>query len=710
MTCLSFPVAILSSTASYLIDQSIRFNDDDSAYMYRTPSVAGNRKTWTWSGWVKFGLTGFTTSIFSSGTSSTTDIDILRLDNNGALTLILYQSSTIVGKITTTRLLRDPSAWYHITAVVDTTNVTAGDRMRLYINGVEETDFSTDTNPAINLDTLFNNTIEHNVGRNAPDGTQEWDGYLADVHFVDGAALTASDFGEVDANGNWVPIAFDSSAVTTLDFVAPADGTNIGDMTSAGGLAAAFDGTLHQASGSSAYVANVATGFVGKNWGAARLVSKAYVHASTNAGFNNDSTTADVKISLEGSTTGSWGGEEVELDSTLLGGDGYTGWNNATAVLTYSGSTEYQYHRILIDGTTANVWPTISEIEFVANGTGYGTNGFHIDGADSADLGNDISDKNNDFATSGLTPADQMLDSPTDYVASNYPTWNPLQKGSTITLSEANLAATGTAAQTSHVTSTQVMPNGSKTYFEIHMSATNGMVGIILDDEWEASHLSLADNSIINMQAAGGDIYDYPNGPRLIIGYGASWAGAYTVMVAVDLENDEIYFGNADTDLWSDGAGTYDQDWDTGTPSPISLQTLNADWKINCRAWGGTHTLNTGQSAFAGTIPSGYITLCTANLPAPTPAADVTPITSPSFTGTADTSGVSVWLGYTPDTSGTSTINGNTITWGTHALPMAGGMLVITSSSSYNSTGTNTISIAVKHPFGGAGVSQARAQ
>lgn len=123
---------------------------------------------------------------------------------------------------------------------------------------------------------------------------------------------------------------------------------------------------------------------------------------------------------------------------------------------------------------------------------------------------------------------------------------------------------------------------------------------------------------------------------------------------------------------------------------------------------GTASTTDFGQKGFQYPI-SGALALCTANLPAPTPAASATPITG-SFTGNAAVPGPNVWLGYTPDTGGTSTINGNTITWGTHARPTASGFTIITSSASYNASGSNTYSIAVEAPFGGVGVEQARAR
>ena len=114
---------------TYEIDQSIRFNDDDSAYLSRTPGSAGNRRTWTFSCWVKRGnLTGANQPIFSAGG----DDWLMFLS---AETLGFNTDGSSNYRIVTTQLFRDPGAWFHLVLRVDTTNSTAGDRLRLYING-----------------------------------------------------------------------------------------------------------------------------------------------------------------------------------------------------------------------------------------------------------------------------------------------------------------------------------------------------------------------------------------------------------------------------------------------------------------------------------------------------------------------------------------------------------------------------------------------
>jgi hypothetical protein len=218
-------------TAAYTIEQSCRFNDDDSPGLARVPGVAGNRRTWTWSGWVKRGAigTGGTFVLFSGGTTAADHV-ALDLDGNDVLNFAEIVSSSYVWNLRTTQVFRDPSAWMHIVAVLDTTDPVAADRQKLYVNGVRVTAFSTTTNAALNIEGIVNQAgVEINTGRRGvPD--RYFDGYMADVHFIDGQQLAATSFGETDDQGNWVPIEYEEGSVettaSTVGFTASAVSTS----------------------------------------------------------------------------------------------------------------------------------------------------------------------------------------------------------------------------------------------------------------------------------------------------------------------------------------------------------------------------------------------------------------------------------------------------------------------------------------------------
>ena len=140
---------LLMTPSGYNLTRSLRFRSSASAYLSRTPASAGSRTTWTWSGWVKRGALGSNQCILGGGTSGSnyftmwfTSGDILQINE--------YQGGNNVD-LQTTQVFRDPSAWYHIVCVWDTANATTANRVRLYVNGVQITSFTTANYPSQNI-------------------------------------------------------------------------------------------------------------------------------------------------------------------------------------------------------------------------------------------------------------------------------------------------------------------------------------------------------------------------------------------------------------------------------------------------------------------------------------------------------------------------------------------------------------------------------
>ena len=204
--------------AGYQIDRSLRFNSADSAYLNRTPSSAGNRKTWTLSFWVKRAkLATSVNGIFSVHNASITEDNyaIIQFNSDDTLNLTYAYASYK----TTTRKFRDPSAWYHIVVAVDTTDSTASDRIEIYVNGVKETSFSATHDPDLNQDLAWNQAAIHRIGSEV--NQLYSDCYFAEINFIDGQALAPTDFGEYDANNVWQPKEFTGTYGTNgfhLDF------------------------------------------------------------------------------------------------------------------------------------------------------------------------------------------------------------------------------------------------------------------------------------------------------------------------------------------------------------------------------------------------------------------------------------------------------------------------------------------------------------
>jgi hypothetical protein len=195
----------------YVVENSCRFNDDDTAYMHKTPGGAGNLRTMTFSFWMK--RCNFTTDaqrVFSIFNNSGADQFWLRMSDGGNdyLDFFSQTSSSQTLRLTTNARLRDPSAWYHIVVAVDTTQGTDTNRIKIYINGTQQTSFSTTSYPSQNTDLEWNKAIPNIIGAQQSDGTAEFiDMYLAEVCFIDGVQLTPTSFGEFDEDSPtiWKP-------------------------------------------------------------------------------------------------------------------------------------------------------------------------------------------------------------------------------------------------------------------------------------------------------------------------------------------------------------------------------------------------------------------------------------------------------------------------------------------------------------------------
>jgi hypothetical protein len=223
-----FSAAKSAGPSGYNLTNSLRFRASASAYLSRTPASASNQKTWTWSGWVKRGDLASEQMLFSAGN---TYINL----TTGNLIECNFRPAATSYYMTTTQVFRDPSAWYHIIVVYDSTQATAANRAKMYINGNQVSAFSVSSYTSIpqNQDATVNSATAHNIGRYTGTGNQ-FDGYLAEVNFIDGSAKTPSDFGETDTTtGVWKPKAYTGTYGTNgfyLKFsdIATTSGSNAG--------------------------------------------------------------------------------------------------------------------------------------------------------------------------------------------------------------------------------------------------------------------------------------------------------------------------------------------------------------------------------------------------------------------------------------------------------------------------------------------------
>jgi hypothetical protein len=198
---------------TYQISRSCRFNTADTAFFSRTPTIAGNRKIWTWAGWHKRSDPTDATAdtLFSAGTFN--NVTALRFADNNTLFLQQLTSGATQSSIYTSQVYRDVSAWCHIVWACDTTQSTAADRWKLYVNGAQITSFSTASYLSQNADTFVNSTNPHEIGSLTwSPRLQYLSGLLAECYLIDGQALTPSSFTETNATtGQLVPKAYGGS-------------------------------------------------------------------------------------------------------------------------------------------------------------------------------------------------------------------------------------------------------------------------------------------------------------------------------------------------------------------------------------------------------------------------------------------------------------------------------------------------------------------
>lgn len=230
----SQPLIGASGQGGYFLTKSLRFRSSASAYLNRTPASAGNRKTWTWSAWVKRGAIADGV-LFSVGTSGSSYFNLRFQDNSGVqeFSAVSENPSTDI-TLRTSQQFRDPSAWYHLVFVLDTTQATSSNRAKFYVNGSQVTAFSSATYPSQNADLLINNNQAHNIARRASASDLYFDGYMTEINFIDGQALTPSSFGETSTStGVWIPKKYTGTYGTNgfyLPFtdVATTSGSNAG--------------------------------------------------------------------------------------------------------------------------------------------------------------------------------------------------------------------------------------------------------------------------------------------------------------------------------------------------------------------------------------------------------------------------------------------------------------------------------------------------
>ena len=192
-------------TFAYNVDNSCRFDSGSSDRLLRTFGTPTSAKTWTLSFWIKRCALGSTEFYFNTDGGNEED----RLQFGSADTLNWFEQNSsggTVADLNTSQKFRDVSAWYHIVVARDSTQSTASNRIKIYVNGTQVTSWTTETYPSQNDDSRFNTAVSHEIG--ARNNGTFIDAYLAEIVFIDGQQLDATSFGEFDSDSPniWKPI------------------------------------------------------------------------------------------------------------------------------------------------------------------------------------------------------------------------------------------------------------------------------------------------------------------------------------------------------------------------------------------------------------------------------------------------------------------------------------------------------------------------
>jgi hypothetical protein len=232
---MTFPV-LSAGTSAYNLTNSLRLRASASAYLSRTPASTGNRQIFTWSGWVKRGTIGNQyQNIFGAGAVGSGGGDPIYFQND---VIAFYANGGGGASLITTQVFRDSSAWYHFVFSVDTTQATAANRIRMYVNGVQITAFSTASYPAQNYNFVHinNSGVVQYIGSGY---LNNFDGYMDEVNFIDGQALTPSSFGSTNpTTGVWQPARYTGTYGTNgfyLPFTNTTSTTTLGNDFSGNG-------------------------------------------------------------------------------------------------------------------------------------------------------------------------------------------------------------------------------------------------------------------------------------------------------------------------------------------------------------------------------------------------------------------------------------------------------------------------------------------
>ena len=610
-----------ADAAAFTLEKSVRFNSGDSAYLNRTPSSAGSNTTWTLSTWVK--KTGNDAHIFGAGAGNTPGRFGLTFDGSDKINVFVVDSGSTVYSQNSDAVFRDPSAWYHIVVIADTTNSTAADRLIVYVNGVRQT-LSGGAMPS-SQNTFVNTTAAHTFGRRSYTASDYFNGYLASTILVDGTAKDATDFGAFDDNGVWQAAAYSGSFGT--------NGFHLFNFANESGIG-------NDSSGND------------NDWTVNNLTPITTLNTTGVTTTVPEDLTGDWLGILNVTPTDTNGPVAVFPDGSGVSNTrGTFFWSGLTSgdTITWYGTSSGQNRQVTgdVDESTVDVpGGTLGSFTLTVN-------------AASGSAKIDFNGSANCYGiTPGVTtslPFDVLFDVPTNgtqsdtgaggEVSGNYPTWNPLDKNTNITLSNGNLDAAETSGANHFAgRATFKYPATGKWYYEATVKTLGGACCVGVDNSGLANpslsnsgvYLILV-NSSNNVQRYIGSSYT-----SFDSAYGNPTVGS-VLQVAYDADADKLWLGM--NNVWM-GSGSSAN----GNPGAGSEATASnvSDPFPSVNLVTSALSVNFGQRPFTYSAPSGFKALCTTNLPDPTIADGSDHFDAKLWTGNGSTQNITGYS-FSPD-------------------------------------------------------------
>ena len=213
----AFDSAFPSTEADGALGESLLFDGNNSQYASFTPSIAGNRRTWTMSFWVKINKNGTQETIISQGSTSVNNVFVIRRESTNKFAIYTERSGGY-SKAIANSLIIDNSGWYNVVVAFDVTKTYSGDKVRIYINGIEEKDITYSNSGGLFNDTDWAFNVASSairIGQYRYTNSDYLDGVIADFKFIDGQQLRPDSFGEL-VQGIWIPKAFNTASTDTL--------------------------------------------------------------------------------------------------------------------------------------------------------------------------------------------------------------------------------------------------------------------------------------------------------------------------------------------------------------------------------------------------------------------------------------------------------------------------------------------------------------